>query len=85
MLRREFIVDRAGIATEANPEEVLRHMGISPQLSAAYDICEDAGFDMEQATPLLAAAEKDGQNPEEFARHICKLRRAARGVKDLGI
>lgn len=73
---REFIVSRTGETTIASPDEVIAHMGISPQQSAAYDICETAGFDMEKVAPLLLAAEKDGRDPEQFAHHLVKLRRA---------
>jgi len=83
MTHREFIVAPGGETVMASPAEVLTNMGISPEQAAAYDICEAAGFDMEQTTPLLYAAEQDGQNPEAFARHLVKLRQAARAARRL--
>lgn len=59
--------------------ERLAAAGIPGELSAAYDMLEDAGFDMERASRLLAAAQSQGRDPQEFARHLIRLRRATGG------
>ena len=77
---RSFAVNTGGTASVLSPEDHLRLMGISPAQSAAYDILADDGADMEKWAPMLLAAERDGKDPEAFARHCVKLRKAARGV-----
>lgn len=48
-------------------EQELRAMGVSPGLSAAYDVLDDAGFLREDRLLLCALAEKQGRCPEAFA------------------
>jgi hypothetical protein len=54
-----------------------RAAGISPELSAGYDLLTGNGLAPELAARLLVSAEDRGQNPESFARHLLRLRRAA--------
>jgi hypothetical protein len=55
---------------------------ISHQMSAAFDILTDGGFRPGPAAEYALAAERLscdgtlGHSPEEFARHLVKLRRA---------
>jgi hypothetical protein len=51
---------------------------VSPELWAAYDILTDDGYPPEKAAEVLASAERSGRNPEAFARHMVKLRKAIR-------
>lgn len=57
-------------------EQELRSMGVSPALSAAYDVLDDAGFLSEDRLALCAATERAGRDPEAFARHLVKLCKA---------
>lgn len=63
-------------------EPQLRRIGVSPALSAAYDILDDAGVftgDDEHDVPLLTlclAAERKGHCPETFARGLVALRKS---------
>lgn len=57
-------------------EQDLRAMGVSPGLSAAYDVLDDAGFLREDRLILCALAEKQGRCPEAFARHLVTLCKA---------
>lgn len=60
-------------------------IGISFELSAAYDILVDDGYPPDKAAEILATAEREhaagrmSKNVEEFARHMVKLRKAMRG------
>jgi hypothetical protein len=83
---REFAVSRRGEVVELVGEAaVLRHMGISPEMSAAYDIMADDGVPPADAAKMAAAAERQwnqgrsAMTPEQFARHFVKLRKAVRG------
>jgi hypothetical protein len=60
----------------SHEEEELRKLGVSPGVSAAYDILTDAGIDPELAATVAVTAEREGQDPEWFARHYLKLRAA---------
>jgi hypothetical protein len=75
---RTFIVDPTGVVVEASYEEWLRHMGLSPKFSAAFDILTDDGYSPEKAAELLVAAEKIGRDPEVIARKIVSLRHVIR-------
>lgn len=68
-MRWGFVVTRGGEATSIE---------ISPELDAAMDLLTDDGFPIGEAAKLLVAAEMDGKNPEHFARHFLRLRRAFR-------
>jgi len=72
------VVGADGEAKAMSPEERLSHMGVSPQLSAGYDLLTDDGYPPEKAAELLAEAERMGKDPEAFAQHMIKLRRALR-------
>lgn len=54
-------------------EPEMRRMGVSPALSAAYDVLDDAGLLTGDRLALCYAAERKGQCPEAFARHLVKL------------
>ncbi len=74
-----FAVGRDGVAVRlVGVEASVSLMGISPSLSAGYDLLADDGMDPDRIASLLMAAEKQGKDPETFARHMLKLRRAAR-------
>lgn len=77
---RTFVVDTGGAAVALSVEETVTHMGVSPAASAAYDILTDDGYPAEKAWEMVLAAEKGGQQPEAFARHFVKLRKAVRGM-----
>lgn len=62
-------------------EQELRDLGVSAEVSAAYDLLTDAGVPAEQAASLAVTAERQGRNAEDFARHFLKLRTAAQEVK----
>jgi hypothetical protein len=59
-----------------SPEERLRAMGVSPALSAAYDVLDDAGQLTKARLQLCYAAEQQGQDPEAVARKLVTLARA---------
>lgn len=67
-----------------SPEEALAALGVTPEMSAAYDILADDGVPPEVAARMAMQAERswrDGtidRTPEEFARHVVRLRRVAR-------
>jgi hypothetical protein len=67
---RSFVVDGAGVVV------VVSHT-VSPELDAAYDILDDAGYMREDRLRLIYEAERQGMNPEHFARHLVKLCKAA--------
>jgi len=54
---------------------------VTHQQGAAYDILTDAGYSPEKSARIVAACIRDGRNPEEFARHMVMLARAAGGPK----
>lgn len=64
--------------SEKSTEERLAAMGVSPALSAGYDVLADADLATDERVKLLVAAERNGDDPEAFARHLVKLIRAAR-------
>jgi len=75
---RAFAVSPTGTVTELmGSEAVFRHMGVSPALSAAYDVLDDVGLARDDRVELLVAAERSGNDPEAFARHLVKLCRVA--------
>jgi hypothetical protein len=75
---RSFAVGIDGSAEELSTEERLRLMGISPSASAAYDLLADDGMPPEKAAEMVAAAHRSGRDPEAFARHLTRLRKAWR-------
>lgn len=77
---RSFAVHGDGIAEILSVEDHVRLMGISAAVSAAYDIMTDDGFPPEEAGRFALAAERQGRDPEAFARHFVKLRKAARSA-----
>jgi hypothetical protein len=62
-------------------EQEIQRMGVSPALSAAYDVLDDAGFLNEDRLKLCALAETQGRDPEAFARHLVKLGKALRDLR----
>ncbi len=77
---RIFAGTTTGISTVLSTEDAVQHMGVSPQASAAYDIICDAGYPDEEAIwHMVLAAERDGHDPEKWARSFVRLRKAARG------
>lgn len=54
-------------------EPELRAMGVSPAMSAAYDVLNDAGLLREDRLKLCVAAERSGRDPEAFAQRLVKL------------
>ena len=68
---RMFVGTPAGEIIEAR---------MSHAVSAAYDIADDGGLNMEKVLPLLIAAERPGSpmNPEQLARKLVRLAGAAR-------
>lgn len=58
--------------------EELKKLGIPLSVDSALDILCDDGMDMEKAAEMSVAAWRSGRDPEEFARHLVKLRKAAR-------
>jgi hypothetical protein len=77
---RVFAVAASGEARALSHEGWLRLLGISPAVSAAVDLMTDDRVPMQTAVDMAMAAERDGKDPEAFARHFLKLRRVARGL-----
>lgn len=75
--RARFIATRDGLVL-ASQETVLRNMGVSASASAAYDLLTDDGVAADKAAELVIAADRNGDDPEAFARHVLKLSRAVR-------
>jgi hypothetical protein len=59
--------------------EELKKLGIPMSVDAAMDILYDDGMSVDMAAEMSFAAWKSGKDPESFARHVVKLRKAARG------
>ena len=78
MIIRSFKVSRSGTVTEISPEEHVELMGATPAISAAYDLLTDDGMSPQKAADLAVACERSGRDPEAFARHLIKLRKAVR-------
>ena len=72
------------MADDVSAAELLRQIGVSPEVSAAYDIMTDDGVPPEQAAELAVTSGRlwsDGatsRSPEQFARHFVKLRKHMR-------
>jgi hypothetical protein len=64
---------------EPTPLDRLRATGASDAVIAAVDILVDDGCPAGRAAQMAVAAERDGKDPEAFARHFLKLRGALRG------
>jgi hypothetical protein len=62
-----------------NEHEILARLGIPAEVSAAYDILTDDGIAPEKAAEIATAAWRQGKDPEAFARHFVKLRKAFNG------
>jgi hypothetical protein len=58
--------------------EIIAAMGVSPSISAAYDILVDNGVPSDSAALMAAVAQENGKDPEAFARHFVKLAAVAR-------
>lgn len=78
---RSFAVDPQGVTTEMSVNDRLGLMGVSPAVSAAFDLLTDDGMSADDAARMAVAAERGGRDPEASARHILKLRRAYREMK----
>lgn len=52
---------------------------MSEAVQAALDVVADGGGPMEKWTPMLLAAEREGNDPIGFAKHLLRLREAASG------
>ncbi len=57
----------------------LRATGASPAVIAGLDLLVDDDMPADKAARLLIAAERQGKDPEAFARHLLTLRRELRG------
>jgi hypothetical protein len=64
---------------EPTPLDRLRATGASDAVIAAVDILVDDGYPVDRAAQMAVAAERDGKDPEAFARHLLKLRGVLRG------
>lgn len=58
--------------------EELKKLGIPLSVDAAVDILVDDGMGVEKASEMSVSAWRSGRDPEAFARHLVKLRKAAR-------
>lgn len=60
--------------------------GVTPEMDAGYDLLTDVGFTPDKAASMMVTAQAAytsgaiQRNPEQFARHVLKLRKAARDV-----
>jgi len=57
----------------------LKKLGIPMSVDAAVCILVDDGMSVDNAVDLSVAAWRSEKDPESFARHVVKLRKAARG------
>jgi hypothetical protein len=64
---------------EPTPLDRLRATGASDAVIAAVDILVDDGYPVDRAAQMAVAAERDGKDPEVFARHFVVLRGALHG------
>jgi hypothetical protein len=62
----------------ARASGVIEMVAASPAVSAAYDIMTDDGVPPERAAEFAVGAERDGKDPEAWARHFVKLRKSLR-------
>lgn len=53
--------------------EQMKALGASDAMIAAVDILGDAGFLDERRLKLVLTCERQGEDPERFARHLVKL------------
>jgi hypothetical protein len=75
---RRFAVAPSGVIDVLSIEDNVALMGVSPAVSAAYDLMVDDGYPPEKAAKLAMDAERSGRDPEAWARHFIKLRKAWR-------
>lgn len=75
---RSFAVSGSGEAEVLSPYEHEALMGVTPSMSAAYDLMTDDGVPPQKAADMAVAAERSGRDPEEFARRFVRLRREFR-------
>lgn len=76
---RRFAVSPAGAAWELTSyQATVDHMGVPPDVVAGLDLLVDDGMPVDKAADLVVAAHRDGRDAEAFARHLLRLRRAAR-------
>jgi hypothetical protein len=59
-----------------SPHAQYLSIGASPSVIAAYDILVDHGYSPEKAAEWAVNAGRAGKDPEEFARHLIRLRAA---------
>lgn len=78
---RYFAVGNNGETRSLSQDERLRLMGVSPPVSAAFDLLTDDDMPADRAAEMAVGAERLGKDPEAFARHLLKLRKAYRGFK----
>lgn len=64
--------------SEQSPYEQMKATGASDAVIAALDILVDDGMPAQKAADMAVAAERSGRDPEAFARHVIKLRKAMR-------
>lgn len=75
---RAFAVSAGGEASElVGSNARIEHMGFSPGVVAGVDVLDDASLLTEDRAKLIVAAERNGDDPERFARHLVKLCRVA--------
>ncbi len=75
---RSFAAHADGQIDMLDIESAVRLAGVSAAASAGYDIMTDDGVPPETAWKMALSAERDGKNPEAFARHLVSLRKALR-------
>lgn len=78
-----FAVNGSGECRQlVREQDVLDAMGVSPAVSAAYDLLTDDGMPPQKAADTALGMqrhhENGGKDPEAQARHLLKLRRALR-------
>ena len=77
--RAKWKVDSAGLVSERSYNERLVAIGYDQAQIAAIDILTDDDVPTERAGELVIAAKRAGKDPEAFARHFVRLRKAYRG------
>lgn len=74
-----WTVDQAGTVTKRSVNERSLAIGYTQAQLAAIDIMTDDGVPLERAATLALACDRTGDEPEAWARHFVKLRKAFRG------
>jgi hypothetical protein len=78
---RRFAVATGGVTWELTSyQATVEHMGVPPDVVAGLDLLVDDGMPVDKAAALVGAEHRDGRDAEAFARHLLRLRRAARST-----